>query len=49
MLAPVSRGAGFSQKQYPRADHSTFGKSGHFAPHRSLQLSADFFGQSAVI
>jgi len=29
--------------------YSTFGNCGHFAPHRSLILSADFFfGQSAV-
>jgi hypothetical protein len=29
--------------------HNTFGKSGHRAPHWSLILCADFFGQSAVI
>jgi hypothetical protein len=29
--------------------HSTFGKSGHFAPHRSLQFAVIRFGQSAAI
>jgi len=38
-----------TKTQFKRAHpEETCGKSGHRAPHRSFQLSADFFAQSAV-